>query len=370
MKKKYLFIYGQINCGGAERVLIDILNNFDYSSNEVDLLQIIGGGDLCNEIPEDVNILTAWNSYSLNYKFANKLSIKFSNNFLFKRKLQKILCNKKYDVAISFLEGMPLKIHSLVTSVAKRNYSWVHCDIYTNPYEKELFRKNDDLCAYNKMDSVICVSSDTKNAFIKRFPNCQSNVNVIYNPLDFTKIKKLSTEYLVNNTDYTIVVVGRLVSQKRIDRVIRIAKKIKEENLPITIQIIGDGVLKSKLSDYAKSLNIDKHIQFLGYLKNPYPYIKAANLLLSTSEYEGFSLVICEAMCLDIPVVSTKTCGPIEILDNNKYGILCDQNDDSIYCAIKLLYSDKELSQKYSKGGYDRVKMFSIENCMNKIYKL
>ena len=121
MKKKYLFIYGQINCGGAERVLIDILNNFDYSSNEVDLLQIIGGGDLCNEIPKDVNILTAWNSYSLNYKFANKLSIKFSNNFLFKRKLQKILCNKKYDVAISFLEGMPLKIHSLVTSVAKRN---------------------------------------------------------------------------------------------------------------------------------------------------------------------------------------------------------------------------------------------------------
>ena len=95
MKKKYLFIYGQINCGGAERVLIDILNNFNYSSNEVDLLQIIGGGDLCNEIPEDVNILTAWNSYSLNYKFANKLSIKFSNNFLLKRKLRTKILKRK-----------------------------------------------------------------------------------------------------------------------------------------------------------------------------------------------------------------------------------------------------------------------------------
>ena len=370
MKKKYLFIYGQINCGGAERVLIDILNNFDYSSNEVDLLQIIGGGDLSDELPKEVNILTAWNSYSLNYKHANKLSTKFSNNTLFKIKLQKVLCDKKYDVAISFLEGMPLKIHSLVTSIAKRNYSWVHCDLYSNPYEKNLFRKNDELYAYNIMDSIICVSSETKDAFIKRFPKCNSNINVIYNPLDFVKIKKLSTEYSVNNTDYTIVVVGRLVCQKKIDRVIRIAKKIKDDNLPITIQIIGDGVLKNKLMDFAKNLNVDKHIQFLGYKKNPYPYIKAANLLLSTSENEGFSLVICEAMCLDIPVISTKTCGPLEILDNNKYGILCDHNDDSIYNAIKLLYSDKELSKKYSNGGYDRVKMFSIENCMTKIYKL
>ena len=75
-------------------------------------------------------------------------------------------------------------------------------------------------------------------------------------------------------------------------------------------------------------------------------------------------------MCLDIPVISTKTCGPIEILDNNKYGILCDHNDDSIYSAIKLLYTDTVLSRKYSKGGYDRVKIFSIKNCMNKIYKL
>ena len=74
MKKKILFIYGQLNGGGAERVLLDILHNIDYSQNEVDLCQIIGGGTLIDEVPKEVNIISLWNGYTFSYKLAVRLS--------------------------------------------------------------------------------------------------------------------------------------------------------------------------------------------------------------------------------------------------------------------------------------------------------
>ena len=66
--KRYLFIYGEINGGGAERVLLDILQNFDYSNNSVDLLQINSGGLLIDEVPKEANIISAWNGYPISYK--------------------------------------------------------------------------------------------------------------------------------------------------------------------------------------------------------------------------------------------------------------------------------------------------------------
>lgn len=89
MKKKILFIYGQLNGGGAERVLLDILHNIDYTQNEVDLCQIIGGGILIDEVPEDVDIISLWNDYTLSYKLAVRLSNVIGCDYLFKRVLKK-----------------------------------------------------------------------------------------------------------------------------------------------------------------------------------------------------------------------------------------------------------------------------------------
>ena len=76
IKKKILFIYGQLNGGGAERVLLDILHHLDYSKYEVDLCQIIYGGTLIGEVPQEVNIIHLWSNYALSYKLAVRLSNK------------------------------------------------------------------------------------------------------------------------------------------------------------------------------------------------------------------------------------------------------------------------------------------------------
>lgn len=111
-------------------------------------------------------------------------------------------------------------------------------------------------------------------------------------------------------------------------------------------------------------------MQFLGFKKNPFPYVKNADMMFSCSGYEGFCLVICEAMCLGVPVVSTKTAGPIEILDNDKYGLLADHNDESMYQTVKRMVLDKRLRSYYSKIGRERVLDFSVKKAIRQIEKL
>jgi glycosyltransferase involved in cell wall biosynthesis len=369
MKKKILFLYGPLNAGGAERVLIDILKNLDYKRNNVTLCLIVNQGVLLHEIPKEVTLISLWDDYSLYYKIAFRMSIWFSNSFMFKRILKKKI-TEHYDAEISFLEGMPLKLHALMETKAQK-LSWVHCDLYNFHYTNKQFEKNEELAAYNKMDSVICVSNDTLQAFKKRFPDCTASKLVLYNPIDSKKIIGLANaEELQKNKEFTIVSVGRLTLQKKPERFIRLAARLKSEGIKVLFQILGDGELKNDLKLRTSKLGLDDCINFEGYVSNPYPYIKNADLLLLCSGFEGFGLVVCEAMVLGVPVVSTKTAGPIEILDENRYGLLCDHDDQSIYEAVKKMIDEESLRLHYQKVGYTRALDFSVENTIKQFEAL
>lgn len=97
---------------------------------------------------------------------------------------------------------------------------------------------------------------------------------------------------------------------------------------------IGDGELRSEMEQQIHDLGVEDMVQIIGFKRNPFPYVKSADMMFCCSGYEGFCLAICEAMVLGIPVVSTKTSGPIEIIDNNKYGILCDHDENSMFDAV------------------------------------
>lgn len=380
MKKKYLFIYGILDEGGAQHVMLDIFNNFDYVHNDVTLLQITGGGHRRGEVNHNVKVIEAWPDYCWSYSLAYHCSNNLHFDWFLKYRFLKTLNGEHFDVAISFLEGMPLKVHAMITEVADRNYSWVHCDLDKDRYEAGQFRKGEEIRAYNRMDGVVCVATDTAKAFQRRFPDCTSGVKVIYNPIDIIKIKDLSKKNLVSSAshvsdsregpEFKIAVCGRLTAPKKLDRVIRLASRIKDEGLRVKIMLIGSGGLESELRELTKLCGVGDIVEFLGFQRNPFPYVKNSDMLLSTSGYEGFSLVICEAMALGVPVVSTKTAGPIEILDNDKYGLLCDHDDESIYQAVRKMFNDEKLRSHYGEVGLQRVLDFSVSNTLKEIYSL
>jgi glycosyltransferase involved in cell wall biosynthesis len=360
---KLLFIYGPLGGGGAERVLLDLLNNLDYTKYDVDLCLIINQGILLPEIPKEVNMLSLWENYTRYYKVAYRMSIWFRSNYLFKRVLKQKI-TKSYDVEISFLEGVPLKLHALMDTAAKK-ITWVHCDLFNFPYESKNFANKEELNAYNKMDVVVNVSKDTKVAFEKRFPKCTTKKVVVYNPLDLIKVEHLSNDFLIETkSKFTIVSVGRLTEQKRFDRLIRVAARFKKENYDLTIKIIGDGELNEDLKNLSIKLETDDMVEFVGFVNNPFPFIKNADLMVLPSAFEGFGLVVVEAMALGIPVIATRTAGPTEILEENKYGLLSEHDDESIYQAIKKLIKDDALREYYRKLGLERSKDFNVNKTM------
>lgn len=371
MKKRMLFIDGPLGGGGAERVLIDILRNIDYNRYEVDLAVICRGGVLMDEVPEQVNVIELWPGYSWDYKIAYRLSKWFHCNQLFARTMNSSKLRRDYDIEISFLEGMPLKLGALRTTKAKK-VTWVHADLYTHRYEASQFYPGEELEAYNKMDVVVNVSKDCEVAFCRRFPNCTSEKRVIYNPIDRQKIERQANAYEVAKSDnvLTVITVGRMTSPKKPERLLQVAKMAKEVDLPVRFKWVGDGEFRHETERLRDEMGLGGIVEFTGFCKNPYPHIKNADIMIVPSDFEGFCLVICEAMCLGVPVISTRTAGPSEIIGDNQYGILTDISADALFHALKLWVDNETERKEIALKASVRPDAFCVENTIDCIYRL
>lgn len=350
-------------------MLIDVLRNFDYSRYDVDLCLINKGGILMGEIPEGVKTFWLWDGYTPGYKAAYRLSLRWGWHWPLRRKLRRIKTD--YNVAISFLEGMPLRMHSLMDTGRAVDATWVHCDLLRFPYEVSQFRPGEELRAYNRMDHIVCVAADTAKAFRERFEGCTAPVEVIYNPIDSAKILRMAEEAQVSYTRPTVAIVGRLTPPKKPLRVVSLAARLKAAGRSdVNLLMIGRGELQAELEAAIEEQGVGDMVELVGFKSNPFPMIKAADMLLSCSGFEGFSLVICEAMLLGVPVVSTRTAGPLELLDNDEYGLLCDHDDESIFNAVCRMLDSADLRRHYAARGKERVKEFEASRCLEQIYKL
>ena len=167
-----------------------------------------------------------------------------------------------------------------------------------------------------------------------------------------------------------VMTVGRLTSQKNPKRFLEIAALAKKENLDMKFIWIGGGAIKEEMEYLKNKLDLSDYVLFFDYVKNPYPYLKMADVLMVTSDYEGFCLAICEAMTLGIPVVSTRTAGPTEIIGDNEYGILCPHSPEDLFIELKKLYFDSSYKLSIGSKGKSRPDDFSEKSTLNLIYSL
>lgn len=369
MKIKLLFLYGPLGGGGAERVLLDVLHNLDASRFEIDLCLMVNQGILLPEVPEYVRVIPLFESYNLYYKLAYRMSKYFNSTLLYKRVLRKKI-TKTYDYSISFLEGMPLKLHTYLEA-SHPKLTWVHVDLYHYSYTDKLFAKGEQEKAYQAMDAIVCVSNDTQTMFQQKFPGLEEKLQVIYNPIDQKKILAMGDKKaLRTDAVFRLVSVGRLTEQKRLDRIIEVVARLKAAGRSVQLQLVGEGHLRHALQEQIATLGVANEVQLVGFQTNPYQFINQADVLVLPSASEGFGLVVVEAMVLGVPVISTRTAGPEEILQDNTYGLLCDQSVDALYEAVEKLMDNPELRQEYIHKGKERALDFSVENMTEGFYKL
>lgn len=373
-KKRILFLTGFMPGGGAEKVLIDILRHFDFTQYEVDLALFVKKGILLNDVPEEVNVIELWGNNSLNHFLSIKASLYLHNNFLLSRTMNGKKLRKDYDTEIAFLEGMPVKLLSMRNTKAPK-YCWIHTDLsHFHNTKSAFYNEKEEKAVYSNMDSVICVSEFCKNGFTSCFPSLAGKTSLIYNPIDIDTIKKSAEAQSIklrntyNRTN--IITVSRLNKEKNPLRLIETALLAKKEGINLKFHLVGEGPLETLLKDEIKSKELGEYFDFYGFQKNPYPLIAQSDIMVLPSDAEGFGLVLCEAMCLGVPVISTPTAGPKEILANNNFGLLTDFTPQSILDAIKKLISDKELKERLVENGRRRVEDFSIDKMMESFYSL
>lgn len=369
-KQKILFLITELTGGGAEKSLIELLRNFDYTQFEVSLCVICPGGAYWNEIPKEVHVHVLFSMKGSIYRKAFRYYRKYQNTWLFSILLRSKL-EKYYDVIVSFLEGQPLFLHTMILSRGGKNITWIHCDLYEFHYTvPSAFLDNaKEKKAYEEMDEIIFVSQNAMNSFESLY-QIETPKRYIYNLIDNEKIIRLGGIPQAKKDKIIISTVGRLTEVKGYDKLIRVAKKFKDTGYSLLFQIVGDGEDREKLKTMSEDLGLQEYVSFLGFQSNPYPYIANSDIFVSSSLSEGMSRVICEAFVLAIPVVATKTAGALELLDNGNFGILVDFEEEAIFEGLKKMVDNKEVREFYSQRSLERAHLFDTEQVMQSIYNL
>ena len=350
-----------LNGGGAEKVLINILKKLDYSKYAVDLCLIINKGVYIKEVPGEICL-----SYLFPNRFTFRIVKKVSSiikSFLFFSLIVNHKIKKEYDIEISFLEGPTIKIHSLLKTKSKK-ITWVHCNLKLKRWWENLFTLEDAQIAYKSIDKIVFVSNDAMRQFNLLFEDIPAVKEVLYNPINKQEIIAKASHFPVTKSKLTLVSIGRLQPQKAFDRLLRVARKLKQDDLDFEIWIIGEGYLEKQLKALVSLLKLEENIKFLGFKENPYPYLNSADIFVNTSITEGFPLVIAEAICLGKAIVATDVTGSSEILDEGKYGMLTGHEDEDIYNALKEVMSNEGLRKELEKRALERSSMFDIDQSM------
>jgi glycosyltransferase involved in cell wall biosynthesis len=185
---------------------------------------------------------------------------------------------------------------------------------------------------YPRVSGRLCVSAGVADdaASFLRIP--RSKFRVVYNPCISPELFQKSTEAIDDPTfdalpTPRVVAIGRLHEQKDYGTMLRSIEHLGKQ-MPVSLTILGEGPLLEALSQQSKELGLEKSVYFAGFKSNPYPYLKASDALVLSSRYEGFGVVLAEALALGIPVASTDCPhGPSEILNEGKYGELAKVGD-------------------------------------------
>lgn len=362
--KKVAFLVNSLCDGGAERVVKDLCEKFYETGISLELI-----------------CLETMNIYNLN----KNIKVTYLSSFTGKEK------------GILKLLYIPILAFKLKSHLKKNKIELIQSHLfrasYVNVLSKVLFRSSHEVQIVNHSiisryknngllgkvnislikvlfpfaKKIISVSNIVQFDMQKMF-NFKNQKSVIHNMFDLDKINTLSFEK-VSGFKFEIdrkylIVVGRLVKLKRNNDIMCAISNLDKD---VEVIFVGDGNQRENLQLLSTSLNISNRVHFLGWVDNPYKYIRNSDILISASETESFGNVLVEAMICQTPVISTRSGGPEEIIQDNINGSLIDIGDvESLVKKVNVLLKDDDIKNKYVINSNKTTKLFDIDCIVNK----
>ena len=390
---RVLFVAQNLQIGGIQTALINTLKEIDKSKkfDTVDLF-LFGDGELISDIPENINIIRGGRllrlvatPFSKVIESRNILNIilrtllmlivriigsdrLYTTLFKFQKKLN------RYDISISYFNDVPNNYFNRGTNKfvieevqANKKLAWIHTDPIIANFNKEYCKK-----IYKDFDKIVCVSNACRNKFNEFIPEYKDKTYVVYNVFPIDDINKKAEEYkIINDSNLiNIVTVSRVENNyKRIDRIIEVCNMLKEESIKnYKWTIVGEGLDLHENKLKVLELGLDGFVEFVGNKKNPYPYIKNKDLFVLTSAFEGYPMVVGEALILKVPVITTAYAAASEQIINDYNGLIVDMDIDDIYMKIRWLLQNKNEIERLKHNLNEEI--FTNEVALNQLFNI
>lgn len=392
--KNILIISHAMEIGGAERALLGLLYSMDYTKYKVDLFLCRHEGELLKEIPEEVNLLdTNQSRYlaipmksllkekafkmlygrlkakilskntvkKLGLKPENQVALTYSHKYTYQY-IDFINPDKEYDLAISFLTPHYICINKCN---AKKKIAWIHTDYSTIDIDVKT-----ELDMWNKFDYIASISDQCTKAFLEKFPSLEDKIIRIDNIVTKEMLEKQSNKNIDEMKDdyIKLLSIGRFTYQKNFDNIPVICKEILKSGINVKWYIIGFGGDEQLIKDKIKEYNMQEHVIILGKRSNPYPYIKACDIYVQPSRYEGKAVTVREAQILHKPVIITKFPTSSSQLVDGVDGVVVPMDNKECAKGIVEFINNKELQSNIINNLKN--KDYSNSSEVEKIYKI
>ena len=358
-KKNYrlCLVSDQLATGGAERCSA-LLSNY-FEKHNCDVYHVI----VVDKI-----------EYDYSGKVFNLGKLKNNSNGFFNRlkrfkALKHFFATHEFDFIIDFRVKMNQWQEFYIAKFIYKSPLIITVHSYmTNLY----FPKNRYLAnkIYSDSYKIITVSSKIEEKIKSNFP--YSQLQTIYNPLDFDAINEHANQAFKKDFEY-ILAVGRMNDDvKQFDQLIQSYSKSELPNQNIKLVFLGDGDLRSNYELQAKQLGLENNIIFEGKVANPYQYMKNANCVVLCSKNEGFPTVLIESLACETPVIAFDCfSGPSEIIQNNENGMLVEnQNFNQLIVAMNKMISDTIFYLHCKQNAKSSVEAFSLKKIGNQWMQL
>jgi glycosyltransferase involved in cell wall biosynthesis len=352
---KAFFLVNEFSGGGAEKMVNNLARGFvQYGvstyiivlHSEIELPAVIDG--------VHVRVLYRGNSPSGIRKFLSLISLS--------QKLKEVLKDCRYNPKVDlFTSHLPFSNYVAWLASVKDHFAVIH-STYSKLYTKRWLYPI--LSLIHSRKQLIFVSAGIQLDFLENFKIDATDTYQIYNPFDFKQIREASEAYPNPIEGRYVIHIGRFSPEKRHDLLLDAFSRLNDRD--VRLLLVGDGEMHDEILRKIKSCGLEDRVIFTGWIDNPYPYLKGAEVLVLSSDFEGLPSVLIEAMAVSTPVVSTACpSGPSEILKGNLSDFLSPPGD-----PIRLCSNIETALKNYPSISEELLGKFAIGHVVKEYIKL
>ena len=328
-KKNILFLINDLSGGGAEKVLVNLVNNLNKDKYNITVRTLIDRGANKQYLNNTVTYEFVFNESFRGVRYLDILPSRYIYNKV---------AHGRFDVIVVYLQGILTRIVAKAP-IAQKTITFLHTDTKKSGFVKKLKAKGKLQDCFGSYNAIVPVSKSIQESF-KEVTGIEKNIHLIYNTFDVEGIREKSREKIAKEQGHQqalrLTAVGTLKKIKGFDRLINVLGRLKREGIDFSLKIIGQGSDRVFLQQLIEENDLNNNVFLVGFQNNPYKFIINSDLFISASHQEGFSSVVVESIILGVPVITTECAGMREILGvNSEYGMVVNNDEESLYHGLK-----------------------------------